>query len=189
MVRRRSATYYAYLDGNIDVPMLKRTFMFERRLVVYQNGSFFTDVKQANVGTPDIAGLPLKQYLSVIQLTNPIHRLWSDGRWNKLTMAHGYYRGKCSFCDISLSYIIDYEASSATLIVDRMKELIAQTGERGFQFVDEAAPPALMKAVALETFKRRVVMSWWTNIRFEKSFAADFCKLLAASKCISFRED
>lgn len=175
----------AYLNGKIEAPMMKRTFMLEGGAVVYQNGSFFPDVKQANVGTPDYTGLPLKRYLSVIQLTNPMHRLWSDGRWNKLTMAHGCYWGKCTFCDISLSYIRDYEASSATLIVDRMEELVAQTGERGFHFVDEAAPPALMKAVALEILKRRVVMSWWTNIRFEKSFTADLCRLLAASGCIA----
>jgi len=174
-----------YLDGKIEAPMLKRTFMLEGEEVVYQNGSLFSDVKQAVVGTPDYNGLSLKQYLSVIQLTNPMHRLWSDGRWNKLTMAHGCYWGKCTFCDISLSYIKDYEASSAALIVDRMEELVAQTGERGFHFVDEAAPPALMKAVALEILSRRIVVSWWTNIRFEKSFTVDLCRLLAASGCIA----
>ncbi len=175
----------AHLDGELPAPMLKRTFTLEGGAVVYQNGSLWPDVKQASVGTPDYTGLPLKRYLSVIQLTNPMHRLWSDGRWNKLTMAHGCYWGKCTFCDISLSYIRDYEASSAALIVDRMEELVAQTGERGFHFVDEAAPPALMKAVALELLKRRVVVSWWTNIRFEKSFTADLCRLLAAAGCIA----
>ncbi len=174
-----------HLDGKIEAQMLKRTFMLEDGQVVYQNGSFFSDVKQENVGTPDYTGLSLKRYLSVIQLTNPMHRLWSDGRWNKLTMAHGCYWGKCTFCDISLSYIKDYEASSASLIVDRMEELVAQTGERGFHFVDEAAPPALMKAVALEILSRRLVVTWWTNIRFEKSFTADLCRLLAASGCIA----
>ncbi len=174
-----------YLDGNIEAAMLKRTFMLEDRKVKYQNGSLFPDVKQELVGTPDYEGLHLKRYLSVIQLTNPMHRLWSDGRWNKLTMAHGCYWGKCTFCDISLSYIKDYEASSAALIVDRMEELVLQTGERGFHFVDEAAPPALMKGVAIEILKRRLVVNWWTNIRFEKSFTADLCRLLAASGCIA----
>jgi len=102
-----------------------------------------------------------------------------------LTMAHGCYWGKCTFCDISLSYIKDYEASSAALIVDRMEELVTQTGERGFHFVDEAAPPALMKAVALEILQRKLVVTWWTNIRFEKSFHFDLCRLLAASGCVA----
>ncbi len=175
----------SYLEGDRDKSMLKRTFLLSDGVVIYCNGSLQSDIKQEKVGTPDYSDLPLKKYLSVIQLTNPMHRLWSDGRWNKLTMAHGCYWGKCTFCDISLDYIKNYEASSADVIVDRMEELVRQTGERGFHFVDEAAPPALMKAVALEILKRKLVVSWWTNIRFEKSFHLDLCRLLAASGCIA----
>lgn len=178
-------TLCSYLDGKIDVRMLKRCFTLVDDAVEYCNESLIPDVKQNDLGTPDYFGLPLKQYLSVIQITNPMHRLWSDGRWNKLTLAHGCYWGKCTFCDISLDYIKNYEASSASIIVDRMETLIAQTGERGFHFVDEAAPPALMKAVALEILKRKIVVNWWTNIRFEKSFHYDLCRLLAASGCIA----
>ena len=43
--------------------------------------------KQSEVGTPDYSDLLLDQYISVIEVANPIHSLWSDGRWNKLTMA------------------------------------------------------------------------------------------------------
>ncbi len=175
----------SFLEGKIERAMLKRTFTVVNGAVIYYNGSLLPDVKQEFAGTPDYADLPLKKYLSVIQLPNPMHRLWSDGRWNKLTMAHGCYWGKCTFCDISLDYIKNYEASSASTIVDRMEMLIAQTGERGFHFVDEAAPPALMKAVALEILKRKLVVDWWTNIRFEKSFHYDLCRLLTASGCIA----
>lgn len=174
-----------HLAGKRELEMLKRTFTLLDGQVAYCNGSLEGDVKQDVVGTPDYSGLPLKDYLSVLQLTNPMHRLWSDGRWNKLTMAHGCYWGKCTFCDISLDYIKNYEASSASTIVDRMETLVAQTGERGFHFVDEAAPPALMKAVALELLKRQLVVTWWTNIRFEKSFHYDLCRLLAASGCVA----
>lgn len=175
----------AYLNGDIPVGKLKRAFTLVAGEVAWCNGSTVPDVRQEHVGTPDYTGLPLKKYLSVIEVTNPMHRLWSDGRWNKLTMAHGCYWGKCTFCDVSLDYIQRYEASSAARIVDRMEELIAQTGERGFHFVDEAAPPALMKAVALEMLRRGLVATWWTNIRFEKSFTLDLCRLLAASGCIA----
>ncbi len=175
----------AHLDGRIEKEKLKRTFALVDGEVEYLNGSSNLDIKQMKVGTPDYTGLPLKKYLSVIQLTNPMHRLWSDGRWNKLTMAHGCYWGKCTFCDISLDYIKNFEASSATRTVDRMEELVAQTGERGFHFVDEATPPALMKAIALEILKRKLVITWWANIRFEKSFNYDLCRLLAASGCIA----
>src|SRR5690606_20782579 len=116
---------------------------------------------------------------------NPMHRMWSDGRWNKLTMAHGCYWGKCTFCDISLDYIKVYEPIVAKLLADRMEELIAQTGQNGFHFVDEAAPPALMRELALEIIRRKLAVTWWANIRFEKSFTRDLCQLLKASGCIA----
>ena len=175
----------SHLEGKTEKANLKRTFTLVDGAVNYCNASTNPDIKQEKVGTPDYTALPLKKYLSVIQLTNPMHRLWSDGRWNKLTMAHGCYWGKCTFCDISLDYIKNYEGSSAALTVDRMEQLIAQTGERGFHFVDEAAPPALMKTIALEVLQRKLVVTWWANIRFEKSFNYDLCRLLAASGCIA----
>lgn len=163
----------------------KRTFLKENGKVVYVNSSSKADYKQSQVGTPDYSDLLLNQYISVIEIANPMHSLWSDGRWNKLTMAHGCYWGKCTFCDISLDYIKLYEPIAAKILVDRMEELIEQTGETGFHFVDEAAPPALMRELALEILKRNLTVSWWTNIRFEKSFTQDLCTLLQASGCIA----
>ncbi len=163
----------------------KRTFLLEGREVVYKNNSKRHDYKQADIGTPDYTDLQLDQYISVIEIANPMHSLWSDGRWNKLTMAHGCYWGKCTFCDISLDYIKIYEPISAKILVDRMEELIRTTGETGFHFVDEAAPPALMREVALEILRRNLVVTWWTNIRFEKSFTRDLCYLLKLSGCVA----
>uniref|UniRef100_UPI00374442EF B12-binding domain-containing radical SAM protein n=1 Tax=Chryseobacterium pennipullorum TaxID=2258963 RepID=UPI00374442EF len=100
-------------------------------------------------------------------------------------MAHGCYWGKCTFCDISLDYIKIYEPISARILVDRIEELIRTTGETGFHFVDEAAPPALMREVALEILRRNLVVTWWTNIRFEKSFTSDLCYLLKLSGCVA----
>ncbi len=163
----------------------KRTLLLQNNEVTYINNATQPDYKQSEVGTPDYSDLLLDKYISVIEIANPMHSLWSDGRWNKLTMAHGCYWGKCTFCDISLDYIKLYEPIAAKTLVDRMETLIAQTGENGFHFVDEAAPPALMREVALEIIRRKLVVSWWTNIRFEKSFTADLCLLLKASGCIA----
>ena len=171
--------------NNKDQGLLKRTFLLQDGRVFYNNFSIKTDYKQSELGTPDYSDLLLDQYISVMEVTNPMHSLWSDGRWNKLTMAHGCYWGKCTFCDGSLDYIKRYEPIAATLLVDRMEAIIAQTGERGFHFVDEAAPPALMAALALEIIRRKLVVSWWTNIRFEKRFTRDLCRLLKASGCIA----
>lgn len=184
-------------DGELPVELLlktiekadpvevKRTFLLENGSVIYKNNTLRHDYKQSEVGTPDYSDLLLDKYISVIEIANPMHSLWSDGRWNKLTMAHGCYWGKCTFCDISLDYIKVYEPIHAKILVDRMEKLIAQTGENGFHFVDEAAPPALMREVALEILRRNLTVTWWTNIRFEKSFTADLCVLLKSSGCIA----
>ena len=163
----------------------KRTFLKENNKVVYNNLATKNDYKQSELGTPDYTDLLLDSYLSVIEIANPMHSLWSDGRWNKLTMAHGCYWAKCTFCDISLDYIKIYEPITAKLLVDRMETIIETTGESGFHFVDEAAPPALMRALALEILKRDLTVTWWANIRFEKSFTKDLCTLLKASGLIA----
>jgi len=176
--------YNAVVNGG-PFNLYKRTFMLEDGLVVFKNDALRSDYKQFDVGTPDYSDLQLDRYISVIEIVNPMHRMWSDGRWNKLTMAHGCYWGKCTFCDISLDYIKVYEPVAAKLIVDRIEELCEKTGQSGFHFVDEAAPPALMREVALEILRRKVSVTWWTNIRFEKSFTGDLCLLLKASGCIA----
>ena len=174
-----------YLEGKRPITELKRTFVRIDGQVKFMNNSAVKDLPQREVGTPDYSDLPLRDYLSVIEVANPMHRLWSDGRWNKLTLAHGCYWGKCTFCDISLDYIGRYEPINASILCDRIEEIMAQTGTNGFHFVDEAAPPALMRDLAIEILRRGLVVVWWTNIRFESSFTADLCRLLRASGCIA----
>lgn len=173
-----------HIQGIKEQSELKRSFVLVDGAVTYINNAACTDYRQGQVGTPDYSDLLLDKYISAIEMVNPMHSLWSDGRWNKLTMAHGCYWGKCTFCDISLNYIEHYEPLTAGILCNRMEELIEQTGENGFHFVDEAAPPALMRSLALEIIKRKMVVSWWTNIRFEKSFTRDLCLLLKESGCI-----
>lgn len=178
-------TLLDHLAGNRPLAEVKRVFARVDGVVKYHNGATEKDVPQRETGTPDYRELPLMDYLSVIEVVNPMHRLWSDGRWNKLTLAHGCYWGKCSFCDVTLDYIKRYEPMTAALLCDRIEEIIEQTGQTGFHFVDEAAPPALMRDLALEIIRRNLTVTWWTNIRFEVSFTPDLCKLLKASGCIA----
>ncbi|MDP3294495.1 MAG: radical SAM protein [Nevskia sp.] len=175
-----------HLAGKRPREQLCRAFIRdEAGTVRYLNGATEADIPFNEVGTPTWDGLPISQYLSLLDMLNPMHRLWSDGRWNKLTIAHGCYWKKCSFCDISLDYISRYDAASATTLVDRIEAIIAETGQTGFHFVDEAAPPKVLKALALELLRRKVSISWWGNIRFEKSFNPELCQLLADSGCIA----
>ena len=143
------------------------------------------EVPFAEVGTPTWDGLPLDRYLSLLDMLNPMHRLWSDGRWNKLTVAQGCYWKKCSFCDVSLDYISRFEGASAELLVDRIETIVAETGQTGFHFVDEAAPPKALKTLAAELARRQLAISWWGNIRFEKTFTPELCQQLADSGCIA----
>ncbi len=177
--------FLEYLEGKRERQQLKRIFSKTHEVVCYNNGSTELDIPQRETGTPDYSDFDLQQYLSVIEIINPMHRLWSDGRWNKLTLAHGCYWGKCTFCDVSLDYIQRYEPLTASLLCDRIETIINQTGQNGFHFVDEAAPPALMRDLAIEIIRRDLTVVWWTNIRFEKSFSTDLCKLLKASGCIA----
>ena len=174
-----------HLDGKRSVERLVRTFVRNAAGQVQYMNWQEPDIPFEDVGVATWDGLPLNSYLSLLDMLNPMHRLWSDGRWNKLTVAHGCYWKKCSFCDVSLDYISRYETASASLLVDRIEQIVAETGQTGFHFVDEAAPPKALKALAEELLRRKIMISWWGNIRFEKTFTPDLAELLAKSGCIA----
>jgi len=173
-----------HLQGKRSQQRLVRTYLREAGVVRYVNW-IEQDIAFAEVGTPTWDGLPLNSYLSLLDMLNPMHRLWSDGRWNKLTVAHGCYWKKCSFCDVSLDYISRYEGASAATLVDRIEAIVKETGQTGFHFVDEAAPPKALKTLSAELIRRQLSVSWWGNIRFEKSFSPELCQQLADSGCIA----
>ena len=158
---------------------LVRTFVRDEEGAVRWCNFAEADIPFEEVGTPTWDGLPLRRYLSLLDMLNPMHRLWSDGRWNKLTVAHGCYWKKCSFCDVSLDYISRFDAATAETLADRIEAIVAETGQTGFHFVDEAAPPKSLKALAAELKRRQLAISWWGNVRFEKTFTPELCQELA----------
>jgi len=170
-----------YLDGKIPATRLVRTITALSPQLVPSN----ENVSFASQPAPDFEGLPLDKYISLAEMTNPMHRLWSHGRWNKLIMAHGCYWHRCAFCDTRLDYIGRYEAPSASTVVDRMERIMQQTGSSGFHFVDEALPPNLLRQVSEETLRRRLTLSFWGNVRFEKAYTPDLCYLLSEAGCVA----
>jgi radical SAM superfamily enzyme YgiQ (UPF0313 family) len=170
-----------HLQNRRPLDQLVRTYTRKHNYVDFKE----PDIAFSESGTPTYAGLPLGDYLSLLDMLNPMHRLWSDGRWNKLTVAHGCYWKKCSFCDVNLDYISRYELATTDVLIRRIESLICETGQTGFHFVDEAAPPKALKSLANALLKRKLEISWWGNIRFEKSFDAGLCQLLAESGCIA----
>jgi hypothetical protein len=134
---------------------------------------------------PDFSDLPIDKYLSLTEITNPMHRLWSQGRWNKMVMVHGCYWHRCAFCDTSLDYIGRFKAPEASTVVDHMERVLEQTHRTGFHFVDEALPPKLLREVAEEILRRGLKVSFWGNIRFEKAYTAELCDLLAEAGMVA----
>ena len=174
-----------HLAGTRPRTKLCRTFYRDKDRVVFANDTSDREFGMGEVGCPTYSGLTLSRYLTILDSTNPMHRLWSEGHWNKLTVAHGCYWKQCTFCDVGLNYISRYEMTPTDRLIQQIEQLIAETGRRGFHFVDEAAPPAALKALALALLERGITISWWGNIRFEETFSPDLCRLLAASGCIA----
>jgi hypothetical protein len=171
--------------GRYTTDQLIRCFTCENGTVHYHNAPSPDVPKYAECGPPVYTGLPLTDYFGLTEMSNPMHTLWSSGRWNKLMLAHGCYWRACRFCDTSLDYIRRYDPAPAAVIVDWIEAIIAETGESGFHFVDEAMPPALIRAISEELLRRRLVITWWGNIRFEKNFDSNLAGLMAQAGCIA----
>jgi radical SAM superfamily enzyme YgiQ (UPF0313 family) len=173
------------IKNGVETSELLRTFVRREGAVRLISSPKLHDIPHRETGTPTYQGLPLDRYLSIFEMLNPMHRIWSDGRWNKLTLAHGCYWKKCNFCDVTLDYIGRYDVASADLLVDRIEKMQKETGQSGFHFVDEAAPPAVLRALAERLIARGIVITWWGNIRFEKAFNRELAQLLARSGCVA----
>jgi radical SAM superfamily enzyme YgiQ (UPF0313 family) len=167
---------------------LLRTFLRSEKIksqIEYCNDETAHDIPQTATGFPTVDGLPIGQYLSLVEMLNPMHRFWSDLYWNKLMLAHGCYWHQCSFCDVSLDYIKRYEISPTDLTIERMKRLQAESGSSGFHFVDEAAPPAVLKDLSQKLVEQNLSFSWWGNIRFEKTFSKALTALMGDAGCVA----
>ena len=184
--------YLVFDDGELPLlrimdggELIRTLYRDDAGVIIRVNFDSKENIPFAESGTPSYEGLLQNNYINMIELTNPMHALWSNGKWNKLMLAHGCYWGKCAFCDGALDYVKRFDQAPVELIVDRMEAVIAQTGQTGFHFVDEAAPPALLRKLAEEIIRRKLTVSYWTNVRFEKSYTPELCYLLAQSGCIA----
>lgn len=165
LVRRRGRVVRCGMPGNDELPLNA-----ERRT--------------PNV-TPDYSGLPLNRYFSLVESLNPLRRLWSDGRWLKLPLAHGCYWHRCRFCDTGLDYIGRYVPPRAENVVATLREVRRQTGLSGFHFTDEALAPALVRRVSERLVEADEPFTWWGNIRFEAAFDRRLSRLMARAGCVA----
>ncbi|HJX65447.1 MAG TPA: B12-binding domain-containing radical SAM protein [Polyangia bacterium] len=183
--------YVTYDDG--EMPLLRivqkaplvRTRVRRRGCVVWLDDTTAPVLRHRDRPAPDFAPLSTHGYLAMAESPNPMHRLWSERRWLKLALAHGCYWHRCTFCDTCLDTIARFDPADAKTVVGWMEAAMAQTGERSFHFVDEAAPPALLASVARRILDRGLGVQWWTNIRFERQFTPALADLLARSGCLA----
>ena len=149
-----------------------------------------TAAKCFTVEKPDYASVDFTRYFSTLESANPMHRLWSDGRWLKLQLTRGCYWRKCAFCDTALPYIRDFAApdssqQTVSQVADMIRELKTQTGIAAFHFTDEALPPALVSNLCDEIIRRRDTIAWWGNIRFDASFTPALAAKMRAAGCVA----
>ncbi|WP_294428488.1 radical SAM protein [uncultured Treponema sp.] len=128
---------------------------------------------------PDFSDIDFSLYPRLIDDTNPMHRLWSDGAWIKAYMAHGCYWHKCAFCDVTLDYVKGYCPTNIHALYEGLLSQCKAKGIYGIHFVDEAMPPAMMIQFARENIAHGSPITWWGNVRFEKSFTRDVADFLA----------
>ena len=134
---------------------------------------------------PSYRGIDLSQYINLAETANPMHRLWSDGRWIKIQLARGCYWHKCAFCDVSLDYVKCFQMPYASTVADAMEALVDETGENGFHFTDEAIPPKLAHDLSRELIRRKLKCRWWGNVRFDTAFTPALARLMARAGCIA----
>lgn len=147
--------------------------------------AFETTAQPPACFAPDYIGLDLGDYFDVVEMPNPMYRIWSDGKWLKMQLATGCYWHKCAFCDVALDYIKRYCPAPVDIIVDEMERLVNETGRTGFHFVDEALSPALLASLSKEIISRNLTVTWWGNIRFDKAFNAELAQLMADAGCVA----
>lgn len=171
-------------ENKITANNLVRTYYIEKDNITYSHKDD-ENLAFADTPSPNFEGLDMNEYISMAEMTNPMHRLWSNGKWNKMMLSHGCYWAKCAFCDTCLDYIARYETSTAAKAVDKMQSIMKQTGQSGFHFVDEAMSPQMLKNLSQEIINRNIATSFWGNIRFEKAYTPELCHLMAQAGCIA----
>lgn len=168
---------FSYLkNGSVIIPLEKEN---EEYKVLYKK-----EHEYIRKITPDYSHIDFTKYPRLADDTNPMHRIWNDGAWLKAYIAHGCYWHRCAFCDTTLDYVKDYCLTDINLLYDSLCVQAEKTGVHGIHFVDEACPPVALQNFALKNMavksSNKIPLTYWGNIRFEKTFDRDLADLLSA---------
>jgi radical SAM superfamily enzyme YgiQ (UPF0313 family) len=140
---------------------------------------------KSQMARPCYDGIDFSRYINVMETANPMHRIWSYGKWLKLQVANGCYWHRCAFCDVGLDYIGRYQPPRVEELVEQMARMVRETGQTGFHFTDEALAPAFLRQLSDALIQRKMKVTWWGNVRFEKTFTPELAHLMAQAGCIA----
>jgi hypothetical protein len=168
-----------------SVPLYKCLYRHEGTLIGQPDSDTPNPLSQlddANAAKifPDYSSADFTRYLRICDSRNPMHRLWSDGKWLKAYLAHGCYWKACAFCDVQLDYIRCFLPVNTEDFYQHMKAQAEQSGVHGIHLVDEAAPAASLLDLAIRNRRDGLPLVFWGNIRWERDFTADRAEVLAA---------
>lgn len=183
---RGYGSYKALLETNLspraDSPIYKLRFFNGNEIVpqkeVEKELQLFEDEMTQQV-VPDFSDIDFSKYPRLLDDTNPMQRMWSDGSWLKAYLAHGCYWHKCDFCDVTLDYVAGYHQTKIENLYKGLYEQAKEKGVWGIHFVDEAMPPTAMSKFAQLNAAGENQFSFWGNVRFEKTFTYDLAAFLA----------
>jgi len=174
-----------HVEGRRVVEKLARTMVRRKGRVEYFDHSGCPEVRLSDAGTPSYDGINPASYISMVETPNPMHRMWSDGFWNRLFLARGCYWARCRFCDTELRHIKCYDPCDVDTLIARMDAVSRGTGSRDFHFVDEAAHPVLLAALSKKLIKLKKKYRWWVNVRFERAFTPSLARLMRRAGCVA----
>ncbi len=181
----RILSLFKHINNQIKSTELHDTYYLQDGKIIFHNkpDNYMPDINL--YGAPDYRGIDFNKYFTMIESTNPAHRLWSQRGFVKLRMALGCYHGKCIFCDNSIDYVRVFKSFSAEDVVKQIEKIINDTGLHGFHFTDEAIPPSIAYKFAQIIIEKKINITWWGNIRFDKAFTPTIIKTLSKSGLIA----
>jgi radical SAM superfamily enzyme YgiQ (UPF0313 family) len=172
-----------FVGGGPDSLLIKTMQLRDGAVILHDSGE--APLPHGELPAPSWDGLAPGRHFGLVETLNPVTRLWTEGRWNRLLLAHGCPWSRCAFCDSELDCIARYDPTDTATACDWIAAVIAETGRSGFHFVDESLDACFLDRLCDAMLERGLQCTWWGNIRFEKAFTPALVGKLAAAGCIA----
>jgi hypothetical protein len=156
-------------DENVSMPIPNTVFLAAGR----QQKVSITYIDLRKLPTPDYSMLNSEAYLSPETIS-----YYSPTR--------GCYWNRCTFCDYGLNFgtpTAPWRQRPLPTVIDDLRS-IARNARFVYLSVDVLAPGALVR-LAQALVLANIELKWAAEIRLERYFTAERCKLLAKSGCIA----